>query len=88
MNSFPKVNIDAFYGFLKLEKQKQADVLKHKAIKLDSDVDGNQVIHLYFIDGFFVEEIRSCNTGTLISILPYKTGYRLAIFLHGKLLLS
>jgi hypothetical protein len=79
--------MNAFNSFVKLAMNEQALLLEEKGLKLDTEFDDNQVINLYFLNGFFVEEIRSaCNK--IVAILPYKRGYKLETFLNGKIFLN
>lgn len=80
----PNLNQQAFNTFVKSCETSQHQVLLDKGILLDIDKEGTLQVNLYFLDGFFVEEIICNFDNTIIEIVPYKTGYKLESFLEMK----
>ena len=80
----PILNLQSFYTFAKLNKQQQLKLLKQKGIYLDHDCEKDTIIKLYFLQGFFVEEIISLTTNKVIYIIPYKQGYKIESFMDRK----
>jgi hypothetical protein len=72
----PALTSKSFYDFIKLSKTRQTSLLKEKGILLDFDNENNIVTRLYFLNGFFVEEIMN-QQSSLSEIIPYKQGYRI-----------
>jgi hypothetical protein len=80
----PQLNANAFYTFIKLNKSEQAKILRDCALKLDTENDGDDVVNLYYLNGFFVEEIISGTGNNDVTFLPFKRGYKLEKFLKDK----
>jgi hypothetical protein len=80
----PTLNIESFNFFVKLSKSEQTVMLKEKGIFLDLDSEKNTLTKLYFLNGFFVEEVISRKQNIVIDIIPYKQGYRIENYLEVK----
>lgn len=74
-------NRKSFHDFVELSPAHQAEVLRTEAQLLDTEVDGNSLVNLYYLSGFFVEEILHKTTLELQFILPYKRGFRIRNYL-------
>ena len=53
----PQINLQSFYDFAKLDKSQQCELLDSEAVFLDLDSDKSTFTKLYFLSGFFIEEI-------------------------------
>lgn len=71
-----------FFRFNQLTLDQKLSQLNQMGILLDTDVDGDKLVKLYFIQGFFVEQIVCRHTGAHIELIPYKNGYRVYNFLN------
>jgi hypothetical protein len=80
----PLLNLQSFYDFAKLNKTDQSLVLTEQGIFLDIDSESTTFTRLYFLKGFFVEEIVSRNQNRVIDIIPYKQGYKIERYLEVK----
>lgn len=67
-------NQASFNQFVRLSSEQKSDLLKKSGLLVDSLNDHNEHVDLYFIDGYFAEEIRYSESGAHI-VLPYKNGY-------------
>lgn len=76
-NIHTEINTEFFSQFIKLTPGSQENVLKSKGMVLDSDVEKEKRTILFYLQGFFVEEIRSVFDNSLIEIIPYKHGFKL-----------
>lgn len=70
-----------FHDFVELSPEHQAEILKTEGVLLDTELDGNSLVRLYYLAGFFVEEILDNTSLELQFILPYKRGFRIASYL-------
>lgn len=77
-------NAEAFYDFVKLSKTRQIELLRGYGIFLDQENEKDLVTRLYFLHGFFVEEIFSEQQGQVLELIPYKQGYKLDNYLDDK----
>jgi hypothetical protein len=68
-------NLKCFYAFAKMNNHEKTTLLNHSGILLDKDLEKENSVNLYYLNGFFVEEIRTKNK--VVDIIPYKQGYRL-----------
>lgn len=80
----PVLNLQSFYDFVKLSLSQQCALLKEKGLFLDLDSEKTTLTRLYFLNGFFVEEITSVESNTITGIIPYKQGYRLGNYPQAK----
>jgi hypothetical protein len=78
----PPLKLHTFYSFVKMKDVQKDTVLRSKGILLDKDTENGKTINLYFLDGFFVEEIISGNEKR--EIIPFKQGYRIESYLQVK----
>ncbi len=78
------LNLQSFYDFVRLNMHQQSRLLLAEGIILDQDNDYDTLTRLYFLDGFFVEEIVCKSTNELTDIIPYKQGYKLKSFMGIK----
>jgi len=63
------------YEFIRLNLSKRADVIGTTGIFLETHLDKGNSINLYYLNGFFVEVLKS-STDKVIEITPFTKGYR------------
>ena len=68
--------------FLHLNTNEKVSLLHQKGLLLDSDVEKESRVNLFYINGFFVEEILNRITSEIEDLIPYKSGYKLETYLH------
>lgn len=83
-NIHPEINQKDFLDFIKLSQINQAGLLKATGVKLDSDIENDKRVNLFYLGGFFVEEIRAISDNSLLEIIPFKNGYRLENYVEVK----
>lgn len=74
----------SFFDFIKLNKTEQGKLLIERGIFLDMDNEKDTITRLYFLDGFFVEEIICKNNSEVVELIPFKQGYKIESFLGGR----
>ena len=67
--------------FLQLNVKERISLLHQKGLLLDSDVEKECRVNLYYLNGFFVEEIQNSISTEVEDIIPYISGYRLKTYL-------
>lgn len=82
--SIKEIDIRSFYKFIRLNKEEQGRLLTERGMFLDLDDEEETMTRLYFLDGFFVEEVFCKNTNQVIEMIPFKRGYRLESFLGQR----
>lgn len=70
-------NSESFNSFVKYAPKTQSDILKKTGLLLDTDFEKDTIVNLYFLSGFFVEEIIDKNTRELQFVLPFKQGFKI-----------
>lgn len=70
-----------------MSKEEQGSLIQRKGMFLDADIEKDCLVKLYFLSGFFVEEIVSLHEDKVIDVIPYKQGYRLESYLEVKSIL-
>lgn len=80
----PLLNLQSFYDFVKLSTSQQSALLKEKGLFLDLDSEKSTLTKLYFMNGFFVEEITHRRLNSVVEIIPYRQGYRIENYLEVK----
>jgi len=75
------LSLQSFYDFVKLNIHEQSELLLEEGVILDLDSDYDTLTRLYFLDGFFVEEIICKRTNEVLEVIPYKQGYKLKSFM-------
>lgn len=70
--------------FLSLSLTQKSKSLRSNGTLLDSDLEKNQVVRLYYYAGFFVEEFLCEKTEKVLSIVPYKNGFKVSHYLKGQ----
>lgn len=83
----PQLNLQSFYDFAKMSKEDQCSLILKNGMFLDADIEKDSLVKLYFLNGFFVEEVVSLHEDKVIDIIPYKQGYRLESYLEVKSIL-
>ncbi len=73
----PVINLSSFYNFAKMSLTQKEEVLKHKGICFDCFCENNLKTNVYYLNGFYVEEIFDNIKNILQDIIPYKHGYRI-----------
>lgn len=66
----------SFYHFARMKSDEQQELLNSSGILVDTDFLSDRFIHLYFLNGFFVE-VTVCPETDKIDIVPFKQGYRM-----------
>jgi hypothetical protein len=79
-----ELNPKGLYNFLRTSTTGQTEILRNQGILLDTDIEKDLLINLYFIDGFFVEETFSLSERRVIENIPFKQGYRMQNYLEIK----
>lgn len=80
----PLLNLQSFYDFAKLNMTTQSSVLTEQGVFLDIDSESTTFTRLYFLKGFFVEEVVCRSENRVIDIIPYKQGYKIERYLEVK----
>lgn len=70
-------NRQSFQEFVKFKPERQSEVLKSTGLLLDTDFEQDTIVNLYFLSGFFVEEIIDKKTRKLQFVLPFKHGFKI-----------
>lgn len=68
--------------FLQLNTKERVSLLHQKGLLIDSYVEKESRVNLYYLNGFFVEEIQNSNSTEVQDLIPYKSGYRLKTYLQ------
>lgn len=63
------------YDYAKLPEAEKERLLKEEGLFLEKFADKDQMVFVYYLEGFFVE--LTTKEGKMLDILPYKRGYRL-----------
>jgi hypothetical protein len=63
------------YKYTRLSKTGKKQMLKEEGCFLEKYADGNNTVFVYYLNGFFVEEVY--NGQELIDSIPFKRGYKL-----------
>ena len=83
-NQFPELDLAQFYGFVKSSKDEKIRQLLNKGILMDTDIEKDTKISLYYLEGFFVELSTSVKSKQITDIVPFKRGYRVQNYLQLK----
>ena len=78
-----ELNLQSFYSFAKLTKTEQETLLVEEGVFLDLDCEKETTTRLYFLQGFFVEEIFNRNLNEIVDVIPYKQGYKIESFIKS-----
>lgn len=70
-------NAQSFQSFVKFSPERQSEILKTTGLLLDTDFEHDSIVNLYFLSGFFVEEIVDKTTRELKFVLPFKHGFKI-----------
>ena len=73
----PVINLNSFYNFAKMSLTQKEEVLKHKGIYFDCFCEHDLKTNIYYLNGFYVEEIFDKKENILQDIIPFKNGYRI-----------
>jgi hypothetical protein len=65
-----------FLGFARMEQEAQLSILRSDGILVDIDFCRDRFIHLYFLNGFFVE-VTVSPEGNATEVIPFRQGYRM-----------
>lgn len=82
-NTLTSFNTESFNNFVHLDKSQKFALLRKKALLVDSMNDKNERVNLYFLDGYFIEEVINHASGASL-ILPYRHGYITERFVEVK----
>jgi hypothetical protein len=77
-------NPSAFLQFVKFTASEKQWHLRNRGLLVDKDDEGENYVNLYFIDGFFVEEILSKTENRLVDVIPYTKGFKVDSFVEVK----
>ncbi len=80
----PQLDLQSFYEFVKLDRSQQCEILGKKATFLDLDSDKLTFTKLYFLNGFFVEEVVCRKNNTVVDVIPFKQGYKIESYIEVK----
>jgi hypothetical protein len=80
----PQVNLKSFFDFAKLDLAKKTELLTTKGTFLDLDSEKNTLTKLYFLNGFFVEEVICRKLNKTVDVIPFKQGYRIENYIQLK----
>lgn len=80
----PNLNLHSIVDFARLSKTQQITMLAQEAVLLDLDSEKAIITRLYFIDGFFVEEVFNRDLNEIVDIIPYRKGFRIKSFLKSE----
>ena len=67
----------SFSRFNRLPTAEKLAQLISRGLLIDTDLDGDKIIKLYFLDGFFVEKIETLSQEH-VELIPYRSGYRIS----------
>lgn len=73
----PAINLRSFYNFAKMSLTQKEEVLKHKGIYFDCFCENGLKTNIYYLNGFYVEEIVNHKENVIQDIIPFKHGYRI-----------
>jgi hypothetical protein len=65
------------HQFAKLAKTKKEELIQKQAVFLESFTENENLVNLYYLDGFFIEITLSPLQNDPIDIIPYKRGYNI-----------
>ena len=63
------------YDYAKLSEGEKEELLKNQALFVEQYTDGDVLIQIYFLNGFFVEV--TIKKGKVTDNIPYKRGYKI-----------
>ncbi len=62
------------YDYIKLNDRQKENILKNDALYMEFYASEDTLIHVYFLNGFFIEV--TMKNGLIIDNIPYKRGYK------------
>lgn len=63
------------YDYAKLSEGEKEELLKNQALFVDQYNDGDVLIQIYFLNGFFIEV--TIRNGKITDHIPYQRGYKI-----------
>jgi hypothetical protein len=63
------------YDYAKLSAEEKEELLKNQALFVDQYNEGDVLIQIYFLNGFFVEV--TIKNGKVTDNIPYQRGYKM-----------
>jgi hypothetical protein len=72
------------YDFARLSAERQMESLRISGVLLDTDFENDKFIHLYFLNGFFVEVTVFPEKDSTHEIIPFRQGYRVGSYFFEK----
>ena len=63
------------YDYAKLSEGEKEELLKNQALFVDQYNDGDVLIQIYFLNGFFIEV--TIRNGKVTDNIPYQRGYKI-----------
>ena len=63
------------YDYAKLPGAEKELLLREEGLFLEKYSDGNNIVFVYYLDGFFIE--LTTKEGNIIDLIPFKRGYKL-----------
>lgn len=76
-------NLKSFHDFNKLSITEKKELLSAEGIFLDLESEDDLVTRLYFLNGFFVEEVFSRSKNEIVELIPYKKGFKIESYLKN-----
>jgi|GEM_PF-1920027 len=80
---YPTLNLKSFFDFAKMNKDQQKQLLDEKGVLLDCESEKEITTSIYFLQGFFVEQIYSKSQKEITDMIPFKQGYRIESFIKS-----
>ena len=84
MDQDRKIKNPSILEFIKLSVEEQVCSLRKAACLLDTDKSLPLEFNLYYLNGYFVEELIDRSKEQIIEIIPFKQGYRLHSYMPVK----
>jgi hypothetical protein len=72
------------YTFAKLNMNEREEMIQKQGVFLESWIDNDNLINLFYVDGFFVEIALNPLRNEPVSIIPFKRGYNVKTY-HKQL---
>jgi hypothetical protein len=72
------------FDFARLSRPEQIELLRTCGILLDTDFENDKFIHLYFLNGYFVEVTISPSNNGETAIIPFRQGYRMRTYIRQQ----
>lgn len=71
-----KAQPSTIFEFARLSLAEKQELINSSAVWIDTDFENDRFIHLYFLNGFFVEVACDPLTGAKTEMIPFRRGFR------------